>query len=464
MTAAGTSAMSSADQFSYFLSASLPTNLSAVSGSGTFGGTATLTSTLTASAVPLAGRTVIFTLSEGGTVRTVGTATTDANGVATLTGVSLAGLDAGMYSGAVLASFAGDSTYAASSASGTLVVNATTPLIIIGEQPLFHRKTNKKGKPIGKPVLSGFVFDFSQPLNPSSAANSANYQVDTITTKRVKKQTRHILHPITSFSVAYSAANDSVTLTFAGKQTFRTGGQITVVGGSPSGVTGSLGRRAGRKSGVHDLTAWPEHRRSVSPGRPRRIDGSTTGGCRKIETQAVSAGFHAIALGLAAKVAAESVEIYANPCDSCKPWNSKKRRKPLNLRQIGVLTVYMARKTSGVRGVFPFFAFLHASEIPNGDAAPVGDWPAELGLRPAACAAAPLLAGTFAVRGEGGHRSDVFIIDVEILLLPIILGRLGFDLAVGLILHSFFAPIAFFGASYMWIEAALCALLAPGES
>jgi hypothetical protein len=62
-----------------------------------------------------------------------------------------------------------------------------------------------------------------------------------IATKRVKKQTRRILRPITSFSVAYSAANDLVTVTFAGKQTFRTGGQITVVGRLPSGITGVSG-------------------------------------------------------------------------------------------------------------------------------------------------------------------------------------------------------------------------------
>jgi hypothetical protein len=242
MTASGTSAISSADLFSYFLSQAVSTNISAVSGSGTVGGTATLACTLSASVGPLAGRTVTFTLSEGGTVRTVGTAITGANGVATLTGVSLAGLSAGIYSGAVGASFAGDSTYAGTSGSGTLVMSATKPPpVIIGEQPLFRRKTNKKGKPIGKPVLSGFVFDFSDPLDPASAANGGNYQVDTITTKRVKKQTRRILHPITGFSVAYSAANDSVTLTLAGKQTFKTGGQITVVGGPPSGITGDSG-------------------------------------------------------------------------------------------------------------------------------------------------------------------------------------------------------------------------------
>jgi probable HAF family extracellular repeat protein len=129
--------------------------------------------------------------------------------------------------------------YTATSATGTLVINAAAPLTITGEQPLFRRKTNKKGKPVGKSVLSAFLFDFSEALSPTSATSAANYQVDTITTKRVKKQTKRILHPITSFSVTYSPANDSVALTFAVKQTFRTGGQITVVGGPPFGVTGA---------------------------------------------------------------------------------------------------------------------------------------------------------------------------------------------------------------------------------
>jgi IPT/TIG domain len=95
-TAAGTSAISPADQFSYFLSQQVSTNMSAVSGGGTTGGTATLVCILAASSAPLAGKTVVFTLSEGGTAQTVGTATTDANGIATLTGVSLAGVGAGI--------------------------------------------------------------------------------------------------------------------------------------------------------------------------------------------------------------------------------------------------------------------------------------------------------------------------------------------------------------------------------
>jgi hypothetical protein len=240
VTPEGQSPSSSADQFTYVSTLAGPTNLSAVSGRGNPGGTATLTATLTASGSPLAGKAVTFTLNDDGMVTDVGRATTDANGVATLTGVSLAGLNAGTYSGAVNAYFAGDSTYSASSASGTLVASATT-LIITGEQPLFHRITNKKGKAIGKPVLTGFLFDFSAALNPLSATNTANYQVDTMTIKRVKNHTRRIPHPITGFSLAYNAASDSVALTFTGKQTFPAGGQITVLGGLQAGVTGAAG-------------------------------------------------------------------------------------------------------------------------------------------------------------------------------------------------------------------------------
>ena len=141
----------------------------------------------------------------------------------------------------MLASFAGDSTDAASSTIGTVVVNSKPLLTIIGEQSLFLRKTNKKGKPIGRAILSGFVFDFSEPLNSMSAANGGNYQVDAIVTKRVKKHTRRVLQPIRSFAASYSASADSITLKFNGKQAFPNGGEITVVGGSTSGVTSTSG-------------------------------------------------------------------------------------------------------------------------------------------------------------------------------------------------------------------------------
>ena len=77
--------------------------------------TATLTSSVTSKGV--SGETVSFTLN--GT--SVGTAVTNSNGVATLTGVANSDA-AGTYSGVVAASFAGDTDYAATSATGNLVV------------------------------------------------------------------------------------------------------------------------------------------------------------------------------------------------------------------------------------------------------------------------------------------------------------------------------------------------------
>ena len=134
-------------------------------------------------------------------------------------------------------------------------------------------KTNKKGKPIGRAILSGFIFDFSEPLNPISAANNSDYQVDAIIKKRVKKRTERVLQPIRSFAASYRASADSITLKFNGKQAFPKGGEITVVGGSTSGLTSMYRRHTFRKSGLYDLTAWPRHHRSVSPSRPPRVIG-----------------------------------------------------------------------------------------------------------------------------------------------------------------------------------------------
>jgi len=112
-----------------------------------------------------------------------------------------------------------------------------SPPVIIGEQALFQRKLNKKGKPVGSPVLVGYTFDFSSALNPAPAGNPANYQVDTVITKRVKKKVERILLPLSGFGASYKAASEAVTLTLAGKPTFPAGGQITVL----SGVTSTSG-------------------------------------------------------------------------------------------------------------------------------------------------------------------------------------------------------------------------------
>jgi hypothetical protein len=100
------------------------TSVGSVSGTASFGGTATLVATLTSGATGagISGESVAFTLD--GT--SVGSATTNSSGVATLTGVTTT--DPVGSTGVVVASFTGDSTYAASSGTGSLTVTpaATT--------------------------------------------------------------------------------------------------------------------------------------------------------------------------------------------------------------------------------------------------------------------------------------------------------------------------------------------------
>jgi hypothetical protein len=89
-------------------------------------------------------------------------------------------------------------------------------------------------------VLTGYAIQFSEPLDAAAAANRANYEVDRLTTRKVKKVVQRVLHPIHNFTVSYSPADDTVMLKLGGKQTFPTGGQITVLSGVASGSGGSL--------------------------------------------------------------------------------------------------------------------------------------------------------------------------------------------------------------------------------
>ncbi len=124
-----------------------------MSGSGTYGGTATLWATLVADGSGLANEPIVFTFTIGMTVTTLSTATTDANGVATLTGVSLAGTGAGTYVGYVGASFAGDTTNQASAGSGILSV-AQAPLTVTANAA---SKTYASADPAFSASYAGFV-------------------------------------------------------------------------------------------------------------------------------------------------------------------------------------------------------------------------------------------------------------------------------------------------------------------
>jgi hypothetical protein len=93
-------------------------NLTA-SGAATYGGVLALSATLSSDGAGVPNETVTFSVDGNG----VGTATTNANGVATLAAASLAGVGTGSYAGGLVARFAGDPTYAATSAAANLTVN-----------------------------------------------------------------------------------------------------------------------------------------------------------------------------------------------------------------------------------------------------------------------------------------------------------------------------------------------------
>ena len=101
----------------------------------------------------------------------------------------------------------------------------TPPPVIIGEQPLFRRKTNKKGKPVGKPILQGFTLEFSRPMG-TSAGDSVDYSLERIVAKATKKKPAKLKN--VGFAVAYSPSDDTVTVKITGNQTFPNGGLLDV--------------------------------------------------------------------------------------------------------------------------------------------------------------------------------------------------------------------------------------------
>jgi hypothetical protein len=180
----------------------------------------------------------------GGTLS--GTLTTPAaQGVATFAGLSLHGEGDG-YALQVSTSGLAAATTSAISIPPVLpppappsISQPPTPAIVL-EQVVRTQKTNKKGKPVGKPVLVGLALEYSTAMNPSTAGLAANYRVNEVVSRRVKRKTVSVLQPV-NFTAAYQATTDSVLLAIQGKPKFAKGGQITVITSAPSGVSSAAG-------------------------------------------------------------------------------------------------------------------------------------------------------------------------------------------------------------------------------
>ncbi len=124
-------------------SSTFTTTLVVIPASGTYGGATNLSATLTSGGSPVSGRTISFTVNGVG----AGSGTTNAGGVATVTGASLSGINAATYLGGIEARFAGDADFTLSSGLATLTVNPA-PLTVTADS-----KTKTYGS--ANPPLTG---------------------------------------------------------------------------------------------------------------------------------------------------------------------------------------------------------------------------------------------------------------------------------------------------------------------
>ena len=156
------------------------TALSTSSATGVYGGTVALSATLTAGGTGLAGRTVQFTLNGS----SVGSATTDVSGIATLLTASLSGINAGSYTTGVGATFAEEANYLASSASGQLIVTQATATVVLGDLTQTYdgspRSATATTNPAGLTVVLTYDGSTTVPTNAGNYAvvgtiSDANY-------------------------------------------------------------------------------------------------------------------------------------------------------------------------------------------------------------------------------------------------------------------------------------------------
>ena len=153
------------------------------------------------------------------------------NGVATFGGLSITTVgqvgSIGVTSGSLKAGTTGPITVIASSSGGS-----GSPAPMVESEQVSTTQKLKKGKKVGKPVFSGFRFQFNMPVEISGASINVN----STSTKRVKKKPVTTQKPV-GFTPSYDPSTNTVILTLNSTKPFATGGgEITI-----SGVTSQAG-------------------------------------------------------------------------------------------------------------------------------------------------------------------------------------------------------------------------------
>lgn len=205
-----------------------PTVLSVAPATGTFGGTTLLSATLTSETTKLSGKEVSFSIN--GVL--VGTATTDATGVAALTNVSLNGFNAGEYTNAVAAMFEGDSNYSGSTTTSNLSVNKAEQTITWNTPAPIVYGTALSATQLNASALANAALTYTPALGTVlNAGNEQTLSVTAAETNNYKAATASVL-------IDVAKATPTVSLTVGGPYTYD-GAAKSVSSATVSGVGGA---------------------------------------------------------------------------------------------------------------------------------------------------------------------------------------------------------------------------------
>jgi hypothetical protein len=189
------------------------TTLQVANAMGVFGAATTLVATLTSSGSPVVGASVSFTLTVGGHTKYVGSAKTGTNGVATLTGVGLVGINAGTATGALEADYAGDGTHDPTNGSADLTITPATATLHLGTLTFTYNGLPQSPKITTSPAgLEGILATYNAVAIRAGTytvrvtLSNPNYTASPITATFVINKATPVLNWATPASMVYGTA------------------------------------------------------------------------------------------------------------------------------------------------------------------------------------------------------------------------------------------------------------------
>jgi uncharacterized repeat protein (TIGR03803 family) len=228
----------------------VPSSLAVNPAIGNVGGTTELMAQLMAAGQPVENALVAFSLNGV----SVGSATTDANGIAALSGVSLAGIAVGHYPGAIAASFAGNDQLLPSTATDDLTIIDSMPPVLHLPANIVANATSAQGAAVTYAVTA--TDNSGGPVVISCTPASGSVFPNGVTTVNC-----------TATDASHNVANGSFTVTVVRKDLVAAYGFEEALAGEVS--DGSLHGNDGH----FDAVNGPQRVERGRFGRAMRFDG-----------------------------------------------------------------------------------------------------------------------------------------------------------------------------------------------